>query len=129
MNRIQRNRRLRLEWVGALVLAASLLLAPVAQAQGKGRPPMPTGIGDPNSGYMVDDVDVSSRTITMAGETFKVTPTSDLRDAKNRKIRLSQLRGIQSHGVADIVKFESRRIGGAGSLAEISTLAVVDLAP
>jgi hypothetical protein len=126
MTRIQRNGWHSLACLGALVLATSLFFATVAMAQAKGPP---TGIGDPRSGYMVDDVDVSARTITMAGDTFKVTSESDLRDAKGRKTRLSYLRGIQSHGVADIVKFEARRVGGAGAQPVIETLRIVDLAP
>lgn len=132
MNRIQRNEGLSLARLSALVLATSLLFATGAVAQGRGgKGPVgaPTGIGDPRSGYMIDDVNVRAQTITMAGETFEVTPESDLRDAKGKKIRLWALRGIQSHGVADLVKFEAQRVGGAGASPVITTLSVVDLAP
>lgn len=129
MTRIQRNGWRSLACLGVLVVATGLFFAPLAMAQARGPGSMPTGIGDPRSGYMVDDVDVSASTITMAGETFKVTPESDLRDAKGRQTRLRYLRGIQSHGVADIVKFEARRVGGAGAQPVIETLRIVDLAP
>ena len=126
---IQRNPQLHRFCVHAIVLATSLLLATAAIAQSRGGDGPPTGIGDPRSGWMIDDIDLSERTITMAGETFQVTAMSKLQNADGKRIRLRGLRGIQSHGVADIVKFESKRIGGAGGRPEIVTLSIVNLAP
>ncbi|MEM9175836.1 MAG: hypothetical protein AAGC67_11430 [Myxococcota bacterium] len=129
MTRIQRNGWSSLARLTALVLSASVLFATAAMAQGKGPRGVPTGIGDPRMGYMIDDVNVSARTITMAGETFEVNATSVLRNVKGERIRLRYLRGIQSHGVADIVKFEAQRVGGAGARQVIKSLDVVNLVP
>ena len=128
MNRIQRNEGLSLARLSALVLATSLLFATGAVAQGRGgKGPVgaPTGIGDPRLGYMIDGVNVRAQTITMAGR-----PSRSHRRVTfgmPGKIRLWALRGIQSHGVADLVKFRLAR--RRRRREPVITTHVVDLAP
>ncbi len=107
----------------SILVASSLLLAGPALANPRVKPG-----GETLSmiGYVIDDIDVGAGTLTVGGETYLVTSTSQLVDATGQRIGLRDLRGSDSHGVADLVKLTTRR-SGAGGRAEIRELRIVDL--
>ena len=85
----------------------------------------PGGEGPGMIGYVIDDIDATAGLITVSGETHFVTASSRLLDAAGRRLGLRDLRGMESHGVADMVKLTTRR-SGAGGRSEIRELRVVD---
>ena len=105
------------------VVAASLILAGPAVANPRVKP---GGDALGMVGYVIDDIDVGAGTLTVGGEIYLVTSTSQLVDATGQRIGLRDLRGSDSHGVADLVKLTTRR-SGAGGRAEIRELRIVDL--
>lgn len=111
-----------------LVAMAALVLcfafAAPAAAQSTQKPRMRPGAGLGMVGYVLEYVDVANRKLTIAGKVYDVSSSSRLLDGKGRRISLSQLRGVDSHGSGDMVKITSRR-GGSGR--EISELSIVDM--
>lgn len=101
-----------------LMLALALLAAPLASAEPRVKP---GGEALGMIGYVVDAVNVGAQTIEVGGQTYQVTTTSQLFDAAGNRISLGGVRGMDSHGIADMVKFTTR------SGDEIGELRIVDL--
>lgn len=104
-------------------MAASLLLAGPSLANPRVKP---GGEALAMIGYVIDDIDPGAGTLTVGGETYHVTSASRLVDSTGRRILLGDLRGADSHGVADMVKLTTRQ-SGAGGRTEIRELRIVDL--
>ncbi|MEM9173701.1 MAG: hypothetical protein AAGC67_00560 [Myxococcota bacterium] len=111
---------------GALLLtllATTLLLAGPSMANPRVKP---GGEALGMIGYVIDDIDPRIGSITVSGQIHFVTEASRLLDASGGRVRLRDLRGMDSHGVADMVKLTTRR-SGAGGRSEVQELRVVDL--
>ncbi|GEM_PF-5309097 len=110
-----------------LLLLATVALALVVATPALAQPKVKPG-GDALGmiGYVIDDIDLAGKTLTVAGETYHVTPRSVLQDTAGSRIGLGDLRGMQSHGVADMVKITSTRNGQGGKLV-VRELSIVDL--
>lgn len=106
-----------------LALATLLLLAGPAPAEPRVKP---GGEALGMIGYVIDHVDPTAATITVGGETHHVVAGSRLENASGQRIGLRDLRGMDSHGVADMVRFTTRRSGANGN-SEILELRLVDL--
>jgi hypothetical protein len=74
---------------------------------------------------VVDVVNLVRSTVTIGDQTFVVSESSRLFDAKGRRIRLTELRGSQASGEGDMVEYSVRR-SAKGAPAEIRRLSVVE---
>jgi hypothetical protein len=76
---------------------------------------------------VVEAVNSTRSTVTIAGEVFSVTSSSSLVGANGMSIQLYELRaGNGSNASGDLVEFQARRPSSGGSLREIRSLRVLD---
>jgi hypothetical protein len=117
-NGIQTGRRL---FVALTALVFCFAVASNAIARGGER-------GNSGASYteqeVIDEVNVAGQTVTIAGETYRVSESSRLFDERGGRIRLFELNGSAGSSDGDMVEFTVRR-SGDGRRNEIRRLAVI----